>query len=105
MKFLEDRKKYRGKQKPEEEQFTREEQNKTKIQGGGLLIISGLFDYFGIQVGEDLQTTLEGCQKSATLLGGLLELHKLLQGKSITNEQIKQWQDNGAKAFVERGNV
>ena len=102
MKFLEERKKHRGKKKLEEEQFTREEQNKTKIQGGGLLIIAGLFDYFEIKVGEDLQTSLDGCQKSATLLGALLELHQLLKGRSITNEQIKKWKDKGAKAFIGR---
>ena len=85
--------------------YTRKEQSRTKAQGGGLLILSNLFDYFDIKVGEDLQTTLVGCQKSATLLGALVELRVLLESKGITDSQRRQWKSVGTKLFVRFSDV
>ena len=67
---------------------------RTLIQAGGLLSLSGLLEQCDISEGEDLQNDLEGHEKSATLLGILIDASETLLQNNDT-QQMQQFRKVG----------
>jgi len=76
----------------------RKAETRTKIQLGGLLIKSGLADWFSIQVGSDLQLDEEEKEKATLLLGALIDMSKNL---SLQDSKKEEWRILGRSAFME----
>jgi len=72
----------------------RKRNTRTKIQAGGLLILSGLFEQCNLSEGDDLQYDLEGREKAATLLGILIDASETLLQNNNT-QQIEKFRKLG----------
>lgn len=57
----------------------RKARTRTLIQLGGMVSLSGITSFLGIEEGDDLQSDFESKDKAAILLGGLCELVMMLE--------------------------
>ncbi len=76
----------------------RKAETRTKIQLGGLLIKSGLTNWFSIQVGSDLQLDEKEKEKATLLLGALIDMSNNLPSHGSKKEE---WAILGRSAFME----
>ena len=74
----------------------RKARTRTLIQLGGLFEKSGLMETFDVQVGENLQETLEKKENVFAILGGLLELKDMMKQDHFSIDLLTQ---KGAKLF------
>lgn len=72
----------------------RKARTRTLIQLGGVLKLTGLLDYCDIKVGEDLQEDLTAMDKSAVLLGILLETYDKVPNEP-DDTKINAWMKRG----------
>lgn len=72
----------------------RRARTRTLIQAGGLLGLTGIFSFCGIEEGQDLQFDIESRDKAAILLGILSEAFERLPVEPAI-EQFEQWKNMG----------
>lgn len=76
----------------------RKAETRTKIQLGGILIKSGITDFFSISVGSDLQLDEQEREKVMLLLGALIEMNEKL---SLNQTQKEEWALLGGSALAD----
>lgn len=76
----------------------RKARTRTLIQLGGVLKLTGLLDYCDIKVGEDLQEDITAMDKSAVLLGILLETYNKVPNEP-DDSKINAWMKRGIECM------
>lgn len=76
----------------------RKARTRTLIQLGGVLKLTGLLEYCDIQIGEDLQEDLTAMDKSAVLLGILLETYNKVPNEP-DDAKINAWMKRGIECM------
>lgn len=74
---------------------------KTKIQAGGLVKLSGLFDICEIEEGDDLQFDIVSRDKAALLLGILLEAANKVSNPPDAG-LLEYWRGSGIRLLKQR---
>jgi len=87
--------------KPLADKSLRRARTRTLIQAGSILSLLGFFSLCGIEEGEDLQLDFEKRDKSAILLGILLEAFERLPVEPKL-EQLEHWKNIGIRLMKMR---
>jgi len=76
----------------------RKARTRTLIQLGGVLKLTGLLEYCDIEIGEDLQEDITAMDKSAVLLGILLETYEKVPNDP-DDVKINAWMKRGIECM------